>query len=205
VWTPNPFQARIPPFVAGGGVYWSPVAISNNEMKIPAKNQRHELQPGEIVGWLASRQPPAAKDQIEQPFGSLKTNPLRVDITDRLIPKIATRDENPGQVLEVLWDNRFLLHIDIDKIRLDVIGGIMNPNSQERILVYPHSRWYWPMVLHRNPRLRQDTILHSAIDSESPSPLPLDRDRLITWDGQSGTSINSGWVRAEWVRSLSAL
>ncbi|KAJ7161487.1 PP-loop family-domain-containing protein [Mycena crocata] len=198
LWTPDPFKARISPFVAGGGVLWSPVKVGGRSLKIPQGPT--ELLPGEIVGWLASRQPPLSAARMQQQG---MTNPLRMDITDLLREKLLTRKQHPGQVLKVLWDCRFFLHIEIDKIPLTLVHGIMNDGDS--ILVRPNTRWYWPALYHYQAKRDTSTVLHSTLSMTTERMIKLDRDIMESWPFVRIDEVTAEWVRTEWIRSLSAL
>jgi len=82
------------------------------------------MNPGNIIGWLASRQPPLKRARVEE-AGISNLNPLRIDVTDRLCASLEARDRNPGQVLEVLWDCRLLLRMDVDRVPDGIARGVL--------------------------------------------------------------------------------
>jgi hypothetical protein len=200
LWTPDPFKAGIPSFVAGGGVLWIPVVVGSKGMMIPSGPKPPELGPGEFTGWLAARQPPLGRRRMEEKGLS---SPLVVNITDRLRSQLEAKHEKRGQLLDVFWDCRFLLHFDIDKMPDDVIRGILDDG--EEIWLHPHTRWYWPKVMHYKPKLESETLLHSTLSVPREIPVELDRDAMTSWSFQFIEEMTSSWIKIEWIRSISAL
>ncbi|KAJ3756913.1 PP-loop family-domain-containing protein [Lentinula raphanica] len=116
LWSGNPFEAQIRPFCAGGGVSWTPVAIFGDKFRFVDKhsNGNVNINHAESFGWLASRQnPPSHVAMTERGF----VNPLRVDITPRIAEKLDAGGIAP---LEILYDNRFLVTLDLTTISLDI-------------------------------------------------------------------------------------
>ncbi|KAJ7080343.1 hypothetical protein B0H15DRAFT_484482 [Mycena belliarum] len=199
LWTPDPFAARIAPFVGGGGVFWTPVLVDSG-MRIPVG--RPTPRPGEIIGWLASRQPPMSLVRMTA-MGI--HNPLRVDVTDQLHSALLRRAEEPGQVIELLWDTRFTVRMDVDKIPEELARGILEEGDE--IKIHPNTRWYWPQVIRAGPRLGfEEEVLHSTLSvPEQESIVKLDRDTIASWPYVRIDRRSTDWIRAEWIRSLSAI
>ncbi|KAJ7217047.1 PP-loop family-domain-containing protein [Mycena pura] len=210
LWTPDPFAAGIAPFVAGGGVFWSPVVIGRKSLRIPAGPHPPQMHPGDIIGWLAARQPPLKRARMEE---AGIPNPLRVDITDRLRARLEARHQNPGQVLDVLWDCRFLLRMDVDRVPDGIARGVLE--GRDRVVVHPHTRWYWPKVLHVRPQRgtgpQAEVVVHSTLSSPESAKgglVKLDRDMVASWPPafrRTTGEVSADWIETEWIRSLSAL
>ncbi|KAJ7024283.1 PP-loop family-domain-containing protein [Mycena alexandri] len=200
LWTPNPFAVGLTSFVAGGGVLWTPVIVTGKSIRFPGEggNNNPMPEPGDIVAWLVSRQPPLSRRRMQE---TGMFNPLRIDITDKLREKMELRHENPGQILEILYDNRFLIHIDIDRMPDYIIQGFMYEGKP--VLVHPNTRWYWPKVLQFNPRLVSELPIHTSI-SIPETVVPLDRDTMLSWSLVRSDDIAADWMSIEWIRSLSS-
>ncbi|KAF7337931.1 ATP-bind-3 domain-containing protein [Mycena venus] len=198
LWTPNPFAAGIGSFVAGGGAWWLPVVVGAKRMLFPSPTHPPKLGPGEITGWLACRQPPMRERRDPS-----KVDPLHVDITDKIRAKLQTRNEQPEQMLSVLWDCRFVLKINIDEIPDHIARGILV--NGDRILVHPNTRWYWPKVIHLQRNRELETLVHSTLSTTSKGLVKLDRDTMASWGLYWNESVTSSWIEIEWIRSLSGL
>ncbi|KAJ7766750.1 PP-loop family-domain-containing protein [Mycena metata] len=200
LWTPDPFAAGLTSFVAGGGVLWIPVIVTGKSIRFPgeAGNNNPVPEPGDIVAWMASRQPPLSRRRMQE---TGMFNPLRIDITDQLRAKVEIRHENPGQILQILYDNRFLINIEIDKIPEHILQGFMHEDKP--VLVHPNTRWLWPKVLQFNPRLVSELPIHTTI-SVPDTVVPLDRDTMLSWSLVRSDDITSDWMSIEWIRSLSS-
>lgn len=197
LWTPDPFSAGIQPFVAGGGVFWQPVLVGgSNMMRIPSGFARPG--PSELVGWLASRQPPVSPTRMER-IGMY--NPLRIDVTEDLREKLHKKHKNPGQVLEVLWDCRFLIKMDIDKIPDKIVQGILDVN--QRVMILPNTRFYWPKIVFER-REKQEMLLHSTLSVPEQGVAKLDLDMMAKWKVVRIDEATADWIRSEWIRSIAA-
>ncbi|KAF7295576.1 ATP-bind-3 domain-containing protein [Mycena indigotica] len=205
LWTPDPFQSGVKPFVAGGGVVWTPVLVTKSRLKFPVNNVAPVRKSGDLVGWLASRQVPFIEARL-QALGM--PNVLKRDITEQLRAYLAIRHEKPGQIFDFLWDNRFLLHINVDGISEKIARAVLEEGNQ--IWVYPHSRWFWPKVVQFDATGSEasETVLHSTLTVPKRGIVPLDRDVMLKWP-QAYTrdleEITAPWIETEYIRSLSAL
>ncbi|KAJ7481146.1 PP-loop family-domain-containing protein [Mycena galericulata] len=195
LWTSDPFEAKITPFTAGGGVVWTPVLVGAASLRIPVG--RTEAGPGEIVAWLASRQPPLSRQRL---FALGIPNPLRIDVTQQLRQKLKSRDRNPGQVLEILWDCRFMVHMDIDKVPDDIVEGVLH--GKEHVWITTNTRWYWPKVVNIKPNAVEETLLHSTINIPDQGIVKLDRDIMLSWPLVDIDEVTASWIRSEWIRSI---
>jgi hypothetical protein len=205
IWNPDPFGSGIKMFVAGGGVLWTPVLMNGESIQTPNQLGQFRIQPGETVGWLASRQPPLHRDKMEA-RGMI--NPLQLDVTELLTAGIAANKEKGTgtESLEVLYDCRFLLRFNLTRIPENIATAIMVPQTDERILIQPTTRWYWPKVVWQ--RSVNAVVLHSVVRQ--------DRNRLKVWGGtkehdyrqywtRKDTVVSAGWIDIEWIRSSSAI
>ncbi|KAJ7264985.1 PP-loop family-domain-containing protein [Mycena haematopus] len=208
LWTPDPFAAGVAPFVAGGGVWWMPAVVGKKHLRLSERGApAPEVRPGDLVGWLACRQPPLGRSRLD---ALDRYNPIWVDITDQLRAKLAssTKHANGGEKLSILWDSRFLVHIDMDKIPDNIVRAIVDEG--DRLQIHPHTRWYWPMVVHCKPALarpgrRVETVLHNTLSTSNPGLVKLDRDATASWAHYQLEPVTSDWIELEWIRSLSGL
>lgn len=203
LWTPDPFAAKITPFVAGGGVWWIPAVIGPKELKLSFhwSNKAPTVESGETIGWIACRQPPLKRTWMED---GGRGKPLWVDITDEVVAKLRTKHESRGQKLAVLWDCRFLLHFDIDKIPPAVVRGVLDEG--DRLMVHPQTRWYLPVVMHSQAKLGVERIVHNTLSTSNQGLVPLDRDTIASWRSYTTIeAVTSRWIEITWVRSLSGL
>ncbi|KAJ7633062.1 PP-loop family-domain-containing protein [Roridomyces roridus] len=197
MWTPDPFEAGIRPFVHGGGVLWTPVIVGPATLRIPEEGTRAIPGSVEMVAWLASRQPPISPKKMER-MGMV--NPLRVDVTQQLADKLAARRPSSKKggvgVLEVLWDCRFTISMDVDKIPDDLAREILDGQMEVKIL--PNSRWIWPKVVVKKRGEDEDLTIHSTIY------FPTDGEVLQKRQNVHIQEIQVDWIKMEWIRSLAA-
>ncbi|KAJ7735247.1 PP-loop family-domain-containing protein [Mycena maculata] len=199
LWTPDPFSAGMTPFTAGGGVLWTPV-LAGFGLRIPM-GPGASPGPGEIIAWLATRTLPFSVAKLER-LGL--PNPVRQDVTDQLLPMLQNRHENPGQVFHTLWDFRFVLRMDIDKIPDELAQGILH--AGERVAIYPNTRWIWPKVVRiTGPTVKDEIVVHSAISIPEQGLSDMDKATLNSAKEVNIEEITAPWVRTEWARSISAL
>nr|GAT44031.1 predicted protein [Mycena chlorophos] len=202
LFTDDPFQSGA--FVAGGGVVWTPVVVTNNRIRFGIRNHAPPPRDGDIYGWLASRQVPFMEARLRQ---LNMPNVLKIDITERMRQRLVVRDTVPKQTLEVLWDCRFLLKIDIDRVPDDLARKVLMHGAQ--LWIYPHSRWFWPKVVHLNARgdYASGVTLHSTLSVPENGLVRLDRDVMEKWPqayNRDVEEVTTDWVQTEWIRSLSA-
>ena len=81
LWSSDPFESGTGPFVAGGGVLWTPVFVKGTKFKIASSLTRVSPEVGETVAWLASRQPPMNKRQVNE---TKMVEVLHIDVTETL-------------------------------------------------------------------------------------------------------------------------
>ncbi|KAJ3841102.1 PP-loop family-domain-containing protein, partial [Lentinula raphanica] len=204
LWSGNPFEAQIQPFCAGGGVSWTPVAIFGDKFRFVDKhsNGNVNINHTESFGWLASRQnPPSHVAMTERGF----VNPLRVDITPRIVEKLDAGEIAP---LEILYDNRFLVTLDLTTISSDIVKRIRDGTSQ--IWLLPWTRWFWPKIVLKSQG-EDDVVLHSA--ARSPEHLllfnHLDLSEIKNWQEiywrPYEHEIVSPWIKVEFSRPLTIL
>lgn len=201
VWTQDPFSANINLFVAGGGVLWAPVVVRGQGIKTPDRVASIGIEPGDIIGWLASRQPPMNK-RIMTEKGLM--NPLVVDITDQLLSGAQQKSE----ALEVLYDNRFTITFDLTRMGEFLLESL---RASQKLIIKPQTRWYWPQVVLEDLDGSIKTV-HSHIDPPS---------RVISVSARLGAgaghevpegywrpklaSTTSEWISVKWIRPLSAI
>ncbi|KAF8205666.1 PP-loop family-domain-containing protein, partial [Mycena galopus ATCC 62051] len=200
LWIPDPFAAGVAPFVAGGGVWWMPVVVGAKRLKFLDRGSPPAIGPGELIGWLACRQPPLPRERLALLD---RYNPVWVDITGQLRAALKNKSEHPGQKLSILWDSRFLLHFDIDKIPDYIALGILY--GGDGMQIQPHTKWWWPMVVRCPPNGGSEKVLHNTLAASQPCLVKLDRDTTESWGHFKLEPVTSDWVNIEWIRSLSGL
>jgi tRNA(Ile)-lysidine synthase len=203
VWGPNPFMATIGRFVAGGGVMWTPVIIQDGRIRMPDKVLWTGIGNDEKVGWLASRQPPMNRHNME---AQELVSPVWVDATQRLVRAFKEWRDGGPPVVQVLYDCRFLIHFDMRKIPEDLVERLMCNDA--KIIVGPRTRWYWPKVVEK----RKDTtdLLHSRIGDDVhvksfQVDMGSDDHGMYTVPYRKHEEISSEWIDFEWIRSFSAI
>ncbi|KAF9447660.1 hypothetical protein P691DRAFT_671011 [Macrolepiota fuliginosa MF-IS2] len=243
VWHPAPFYAGIHPFVAGGGIVWIPVVVNTSEATpsfLDAAGRIKKPNPDDVrsgkstlgrgvVGWMAVRQPPPRPEKMRE-IGLEDT--LNVDLTGVLRDGMKCWDEGRGggpEVLEVLWDCRFLIRFDLGRMPGDVKDLLLHDAESEepKIAVRWWTKYYYPKVVlvPKNGRLAwsegedKETVLHSSIDSHKPStllaltpgvrkktvPATARLDRYKEDRGRGNTPLaSSDWISTSWIRTLDA-
>ncbi|KAM6500318.1 PP-loop family domain containing protein [Amanita muscaria] len=203
LWTLNPFQAGIGMFVAGGGVLWTPVLVRGNNLKTPERLVRSGFGQDEVIGWLASRQPPLNKRKMEE---RNMRNPLRVDVTENLKQVLDKARETP--FVDILWDCRFLVRFDLSKMPLNIRTELANSRSnQSSTLIVSNTRWYWPEIVLQQEK--EQTVLHSDIKENKRIPPFLGPEddvypRRAYWRRYDAPVV-SDWIHVEWIRPLTAI
>jgi tRNA(Ile)-lysidine synthase len=204
LWSSNPFKNGKGLFVAGGGVLWTPVLVKGTKIKTPERVAKVGAERGEVVAWLASRQPPMHKSKMAE----LEIiNPLRIDLTEMLKHTLEDMsDISNASTPEILYDCRFLVRFDIAKIPLWIYNDLRNPENPVRISIVPNTRWYWPEIILEKEDESQ--VLHSDIGPyEQLHPFLRRFDSRVYnryWRRQD-KPVASDWIHVEWVRPLSAI
>jgi len=201
LWAPDPFKDGIGMFVAGGGILWTPVLVRGNLIKTPERLARSGPGFDEVVGWLASRQPPINKRVME---ARMMPNPLRVDITERLKRGLS---ESTQDIVDVLWDCRFLIRFNLSKMPPHLREDLANPASQNRMFILPNTRWYWPKAVFQQGE--KETMLHSDV-ADSQHPLLFmkaenDVQQSRAYWRRYDKPVVSDWIHMEWIRPLTAI
>ena len=94
---------------------------------------------GEVVTWLASRQPPMHKNKMAE----LEIiNPLQINLTETLKQRLEDMSNSRASTPEIMYDCRFLVRFDIAKIPLRIYFDLRNPENPIRISIVPDTRWY---------------------------------------------------------------
>lgn len=199
LWNPDPFAAGIKMFVAGGGILWTPVVVRNNNIKTPDRIRQNGIRAGENFAWLASRQPPLNRERMKE-IGI--ENPLQRDITGALAEGIAKGDE----ILEILWDCRFVVRFNFSRIPRDIVAAITSPSEDEKIVIHPQTRWYWPRVVRERGEVSQ--LLHSEVEDTTSKSLldghQEEEDHTIYWKPRE-KGLSADWIDVRWIRSLGSL
>ncbi|KAJ4475723.1 PP-loop family-domain-containing protein [Lentinula aciculospora] len=206
LWGGNPFKEQIRPFCAGGGVSWTPVAISGDKFRFVDRgsNGNISFKNTESFGWLASRQnPPSHESMSDRGL----PNPLRVDITSRIVSKL---DSGNTSTLELLYDNRFLVTVNLASIPSDIERSIRSPENGSQIWLLSQTRWFWPKVVLRSPGT-DDVVLHSAAQSpknlvlfHNLSPNEVNQWKQIYWRPYE-KEIVAPWIEVDFMRPLTTM
>lgn len=170
-------------FVGGGGVLWTPVTLTKGGyIKMEQKSVPQKVQDASLA-WIASRQPPLAKSLTYLDAGARK-GPLHVDLTHLIHTRTGDAEK-----IELLWDCRFLLQINLNRLTAIKQQLQSSTSSQDyRLIVEPETRWYLPRVmLYWNDRslvLARPKRLYSA-DTHALKPcsehrLTIREDNAIT-------------------------
>lgn len=205
LWDPNPFSNKIRMFVAGGGVLWTPVTVKNGRIRTPDRIFAGGMEEDGIFAWLASRQPPLHRYKMET-LGLPST--LEVNITPDLVRALEAWKTGAPATFEVLYDCRFLVTFDLEKMPEKLAQRIVVPGTKEKILVFPNTRWYWPQVIREWFALT--SVLHSEIDSKpsnlllSATQAEVEPDHMMAWKPREKL-VSSDWISIKWVRPLDAL
>ncbi|KAF8350504.1 hypothetical protein F5887DRAFT_1058581 [Amanita rubescens] len=114
LWSLNPFENGRGPFVAGGGVLWTPVLVNGTRIKTPDRIARTGVGEGETIAWLASRQPPMKMRQMD---GEKVFNPLHIDATETIKQKLEDISSGSSPLaVDLLYDCRFLVRLHLTKL-----------------------------------------------------------------------------------------
>jgi len=192
IWAPQRHYVDKSESVGGNGVMWRPVSIRTGyrgKISIRIPDPRIELG-SDRLAWFASRQPPSNKTTDTDDV----TNPLILDLTDRL--RQAKEKENNGvtKPLEILYDCRFLLRFDMAKMPLLIKFGM---DDGSRMWVRPRTKWYWPEIVWDGPGRR--VVLPYVSDDYR------DSFRLSTvLQEQALPRVLSDWIHMDWIRPLYA-
>ncbi|KAF8637396.1 hypothetical protein AX17_002891 [Amanita inopinata Kibby_2008] len=206
LWVPDPFAAHIKMFVAGAGVLWIPVLVRGSHIKTPDRLASSGMEPGEVIGWLATRQPPLHKRRMD----TLEMyNPLRIDVTDALRQRLNSQSvDSADSTLEVMYDCRFVVRFDLAKMPRNLATEIMEPLKQTEVNIIPHTRWYWPQVVHL--KSDEQNVLHSDIATGNREIFPFVKadeepdDHELYWKRRDKPVV-SDWIHVKWIRPLTAI
>ena len=201
VWDPVPFHSKNWIFVAGAGVLWTPVAVRGSRIKTPDRVFASGLRSDEVFGWLASRQPPLAREKMKERG---IPNTLEIDITGKIIEAMRQRNGSNATV-SILWDCRYLVRFDLEKMPADFAARLLLPENEEKLIIYSSTRWYWPKVLHETKGTAK--VIHSKIDENRSSLLLLEDlpgGDAVYWRAND-ERVSSAWISIEWIRSLDAI
>lgn len=178
-----------------------------------------------VLGWMATRQPPHRPEKMRE-YGL--EDSLNVDLTKTLREGLKAWDEGKGsgpQFVEVLWDCRFLIRFDLEKMPQNVKNMLLQDESDKpRLAVRWWTKYYYPKIVlvPENGQVAwaegedREVVLHSNIDShKAPMLLALRPDTKKT---VSTTMLNkrykegktrgntpliaSDWISTAWIRTL---
>lgn len=168
----------------GSHVWWRLIEIRRNQVKTT-------LQASMIqnLNWIASRQP---KHRLEDtPAGQ---HPLKRNVNPELLEwQKAWQAGEKSPVFEVLYDCRFLIQFQLDKMPLDIQDGL---STGEKIYIKPRGVWNVPQVILMSKRNSRAIQWHIEKTSHS---LPKE------WGTKMERDIRSGWITIEYFRPISAI
>ncbi|KAK0196573.1 PP-loop family-domain-containing protein [Armillaria mellea] len=167
-------------FVAGSGVKWSSVIFDRDGVRALPKMSKRE--PGQLVGWIASRQPPTQKQ-----LDFIEPNPLYYDVTASL--RKAFSSGNPSWTL--LYDCRFAVRFDITAMPSLIAELLRFPDTQ--IVVIPTDLFH-PRVVFKRAGV-DDEVLHSLVTLDERTKLPGHEHPV-----PPQTAIVSSWISIHWIR-----
>ncbi|KAG6814597.1 hypothetical protein H0H92_000126 [Tricholoma furcatifolium] len=191
---------RYHPFSSGGGVLWSPAIIRDVRVKIPEVVINKLLLKDDFIGWIASRQPPLHREKMEQRGWR---NTLEINLGKELAQAYQSWRSGGPAIFSTLYDERYLLKFHLDKMPEDIISFLVNDitKSWNYLLVLSYSRWYRPKVViqrYGNRQTIHDLIYKPPISTLFPFP-------KLYYPGELEEEIDSGWIKMEWIRPLTAL
>lgn len=168
-------------FTAGGGVLWTPAIYNPNKpLRVGHLCVRSALGPDDRLCWLASRIPPFSKNPQQ---GAGSPTKLAIDLTEQLGAAITSGTADP---LQVLYDCRFLLHIDPLRMPAHIKSALQKRDKTTSVKILPFTRYYWPKV-----------VLQRESHSDQILAAPQENDTL-------GAARSLLWILIQWVRPLDA-
>ena len=171
-------------FTVGSGVWWKPAFVTKGHVLKTVVN----TLPINNLMWFAHRHPtinhPTAPPAV--------SDDLRILMTDQLRNgrKAWEADEGPDTI-EVLFDRRFLIRFQLDKMPQDIIEGL---KSNGGVVIKKRSPWHLPEVNFKQNKIY--TVIHTLIP----------RDKF-SWEREWGTKTyidtESDWITIQYIRSIS--
>ncbi|KAG6862089.1 hypothetical protein C0995_007219 [Termitomyces sp. Mi166 len=200
LWTKLTKKSLLRPFTAGARVLWSPVIIRGNSIKLPPVVINPILLKDDMLGWIASRSPPLDRRKLEQ---RSMPNTLEIDATKIMVDAYQKWRNGGPSTTSVLYDSRFLLSFDLDKLPQHLISSLLdNHVNKTRLMLLSRTRWFFPkVVIERDgvPETLHDKLFEEPTNSISPIPRRQYRKNEVDEE------IDSGWVTIRWIRPLTAL
>ena len=171
-------------FTAGSGVWWKPAFVTKGHV---LKTVVKEL-PFKDIMWFASRHP-----SIHHPNAPVSDN-LRIVMTDQLREgRKAWETDGGPDTLEILFDRRFLIRFQLDKMPEDLIEALQTNGG---VVIKKRSPWHLPEVNFKQNKVY--TVLHTLIQREK-----------FTWVREWGTKTyidtESNWITIQYIRPISSL
>lgn len=171
-------------FTVGSGVWWKPSFVTAGHV---LKTVVKDLDPKGIM-WFAHRHP-----SINHPDAPVSDNLLKVMTQPLRAGREAWEAGKGPDALEVLFDRRFLIRFQLDKMPEDVISAL---HVNGGIIIKKRSPWHLPEVNFKQNKIF--TVLHTQILREK-----------FTWEREWGTKTyidtNSDWITIQYVRPISSL
>ncbi|KAL0946570.1 hypothetical protein HGRIS_012773 [Hohenbuehelia grisea] len=199
LWHPEPWN--VGSFVAGGGVIWIPAVSRDGRVRLLQGPTPVSLHAGDTCGWVTARQPPLHRDKMRA-LGI--ENPLRINITQHILSALRSERET----LEVLYDCRFLVTLDLQKMPDDLRESLLdNPHATVRI--EPNLRWCWPKIIWDDGRAAVTTLSSEVIDEENAlRPWDAHNEDISEWQkswNRIDDTVQADWICMQWIRPLDAL
>lgn len=156
---------------AGSHVWWRPLPVKC--VSATVDNVSH----GEIT-WLAQRQPPSLASAAR--FFSVE---IKKELLD-------WRDKRVGKTTEVLFDRRFVIRIDPEKVPQNILDDL---SLGSKVVIEPSQHWFLPEVMLRGEENAEP--VHTHVN------WPYDWRKF--WHRKS--EVYSNWISIEYIRPISAI
>lgn len=172
-------------FSLGARVRWRPVVVRADG----AVRMDRPLQPGEYGAWLVTRESPWS---AQRAANDNEPESATVDCTDRILEA----REQQEHILQLLYDERFCIEIQLGGMPEDLSRSLTDPIIQGRIMIVPDSKWWLPKVVWQRKDLPDEVLGQYAFTRKDPQ---------WTVDRMSFEPDVVPWVQMYFVRSLQAL
>lgn len=171
-------------FTVGSGVWWKPAFVTKSQLLRTVV----KALPLSELGWYAARHPSINSPDVFLP------DPLRYNMTDKLKDGRAAWEAKEGpDTLEFLYDRRFLIRFQLDKMPQDLYDALKLNGG---VVIKPRSPWFLPEISFKQNK--KFTVLHTEIKREQ-----------FTWVREWGTKTYidtvSDWITIVYIRPISAL
>lgn len=165
----------------GSGVWWRLVTTVNGRLR----SEVRKADPTNLA-WIALRQPQSRLHKVP--------DVCRFEITRTILEaRNAWLTQNKSSLLEMVFDNRFLLQFSLDKIPTSLVESL---ERDERIVVEPRGIWLIPQV--KCFSVKGLNVIHTDVKH---GPFSVD----LQLGSEHYHNIKSDWITMEYFRPLSAI